>query len=171
MHVLQGGQLVLPQRPVTNHAARPSHPTPTPAATCILFGDGCGAVLVSAAAEGQPCSLLGMSMHSDGNGQKSLNALYGGAGGKHAGEDGSASGRAAYCNISMAGSEVFKFAVRSVPQVRPAPAEASRAPACPAPAVRRCPLAHVQLLARPPGLMPRTPGPASTSWAPALPCR
>ena len=71
---------------------------------------------MSAAAHGQPCSLLGMDMHSDGNGQKSLNALYGGAGGKHS-QDAAASGRAAYCNISMQGQEVFKFAVRSVPQV------------------------------------------------------
>lgn len=88
-----------------------------PAATCILFGDGCGAVVLSAAPEGESCSLLGMSMHSDGKGQKSLNAMYGGSGGKHT-EDGSASGQASYRNISMAGQEVFKFAVRSVPQVR-----------------------------------------------------
>jgi 3-oxoacyl-[acyl-carrier-protein] synthase III len=61
------------------------HTTPSPApvpGTCILFGDGCGAVLVSAAPEGQSCSLLGMDMHSDGNGQKSLNAIYSGSGGK-----------------------------------------------------------------------------------------
>jgi hypothetical protein len=92
-----------------------------PAATCILFGDGCGAVVLSAAPEGESCSLLGMSMHSDGKGQKSLNAMYGGSGGKHT-EDSSASGQASYRNISMAGQEVFKFAVRSVPQVRVLPA-------------------------------------------------
>ena len=50
--------------------------------TCILFGDGCGAVVVSAAPEGAACSLLGMDMHSDGKGQKSLNAMYSGSGGK-----------------------------------------------------------------------------------------
>lgn len=60
---------------------------PTPSAnhyagTCILFGDGCGAVLVSSAPDGTPCSLLGMDMHSDGSGQKSLNAIYSGSGGK-----------------------------------------------------------------------------------------
>lgn len=53
-----------------------------PAGTCILFGDGCGAVLLSAAPDGQPCSLLGVDMHSDGNGQKSLHAMYSGCGGK-----------------------------------------------------------------------------------------
>jgi 3-oxoacyl-[acyl-carrier-protein] synthase-3 len=52
------------------------------AGTCILFGDGCGAVLLSAAPDGQPCSLLGVDMHSDGNGQKSLHAMYSGCGGK-----------------------------------------------------------------------------------------
>ena len=40
------------------------------AATCILFGDGCGAVLLSV--HDGACSLLGSSLHSDGNGQKHL---------------------------------------------------------------------------------------------------
>jgi 3-oxoacyl-[acyl-carrier-protein] synthase III len=52
------------------------------AGTCILFGDGCGAVVVSAAPDGESCSLLGVDMHSDGNGQKSLHAMYSGCGGK-----------------------------------------------------------------------------------------
>lgn len=70
------GSLKAPnQQQPTLHAA--------PAAgTCILFGDGCGAVLLSAAPDGQPCSLLGVDMHSDGNGQKSLHAMYSGCGGK-----------------------------------------------------------------------------------------
>lgn len=42
-----------------------------PAATCILFGDGTGAMVLSAQ-QGQ-CSLLGMDSHSDGAGQKHLN--------------------------------------------------------------------------------------------------
>lgn len=42
--------------------------------TCILFGDGCGAVLLQGV-EGADCGLLGYAMHSDGNGQKSLNAV------------------------------------------------------------------------------------------------
>ncbi len=36
------------------------------AGTCILFGDGCGAVVMTAAPEGEPCCLLGLDMHSDG---------------------------------------------------------------------------------------------------------
>lgn len=60
-----------------------STPASSPhAGTCILFGDGCGAVLLSAAPDGQSCSLLGVDMHSDGNGQKSLHAMYSGCGGK-----------------------------------------------------------------------------------------
>eukprot|EP00879_Flechtneria_rotunda_P015013 GHRR01015688.1.p1 GENE.GHRR01015688.1~~GHRR01015688.1.p1 ORF type:complete len:263 (+),score=59.41 GHRR01015688.1:542-1330(+) len=50
--------------------------------TCILFGDGCGAVVLSAAPDGHSCSLLGVDMHSDGAGQKSLHARYSGCGGK-----------------------------------------------------------------------------------------
>eukprot|EP00775_Hariotina_reticulata_P007776 gene7776-7974_t len=84
--------------------------------TCILFGDGCGAVLVTAAPDGTSCSLLGVDMHSDGNGQKSLHAMYSGCGGKPF-QDGDASNDATYGNIHMAGQEVFKFAVRSVPAV------------------------------------------------------
>ena len=41
------------------------------AATCILFGDGTGAVVMTAQ-QGQ-CSLLGMDSHSDGAGQRHLN--------------------------------------------------------------------------------------------------
>jgi 3-oxoacyl-[acyl-carrier-protein] synthase-3 len=85
--------------------------------TCILFGDGCGAVLVSAAPDGAPCSLLGMDMHSDGSGQKALNAVYSGGGGKPARDGDGGSAHATYSNIAMAGQDVFKFAVRSVPAV------------------------------------------------------
>ncbi len=42
------------------------------AATCILFGDGTGAMVLTAQ-QGQ-CSLLGIDSHSDGGGQKHLNA-------------------------------------------------------------------------------------------------
>ncbi|KAF6262391.1 thiolase-like protein [Scenedesmus sp. NREL 46B-D3] len=84
--------------------------------TCILFGDGCGAVVVTAAPDGESCSLLGVDMHSDGNGQKSLHAMYSGCGGKPF-QDADASRDASYGNVHMAGQDVFKFAVRSVPSV------------------------------------------------------
>lgn len=38
-------------------------------ATCILFGDGCGAVVLRARDDGDgSCGLLGMDMHSGGQG-------------------------------------------------------------------------------------------------------
>jgi 3-oxoacyl-[acyl-carrier-protein] synthase III len=84
--------------------------------TCILFGDGCGAVVLSANSDpSAPCSLLGQDMHSDGNGQKHLNALFAGQGNKP--NSAEASGAGAFCNIGMNGQEVFKFAVRAVPTV------------------------------------------------------
>ena len=103
--------------------------------TCILFGDGCGAVLLTARGEGEASSassspastsssspgndgLLGSSMASDGAGQKHLNALFACDGGKALSRDDAfASGRGAYANIAMNGQEVFKFAVRAVPAV------------------------------------------------------
>ena len=110
--------------------------------TCILFGDGCGAVLLTARGEGEgegggeasssssssssssgastssSDGLLGSSMASDGAGQKHLNALFACDGGKAlSSDDAFASGRGAYANIAMNGQEVFKFAVRAVPAV------------------------------------------------------
>lgn len=84
--------------------------------TCILFGDGCGAVVVSANSDASaPCCFLGQDMHSDGNGQKNLNAFFAGQGNKPGSAEASSAG--AYCNIAMNGQEVFKFAVRAVPMV------------------------------------------------------
>lgn len=85
--------------------------------TCILFGDGAGAVVVSADANASPdqCALRGFKMASDGVGLKHLNAPFACAGGKASGPDPSAMG--AYANIAMNGQEVFKFAVRAVPTV------------------------------------------------------
>lgn len=84
--------------------------------TCILFGDGCGAVVITANDDpSAPCALLGMDMHSDGNGQKHLNAMFSGEGNKPGAADASAAG--SYCNLAMNGQEVFKFAVRAVPTV------------------------------------------------------
>jgi len=84
--------------------------------TCILFGDGAGALLLQAAPAGAPCSVLGFDMNSDGGGNKNLTACApaGAASGKPNGGE-RASEAARFLNISMAGSEVFKFAVRSVP--------------------------------------------------------
>ena len=73
--------------------------------TCILFGDGCGAVVVTSTDD--PCSILGMDMHSDGNGQKSLNCLFNGDGPKVTLETG-ARDPGSYRNVMMNGQEVYK---------------------------------------------------------------
>ncbi|XP_047338857.1 3-oxoacyl-[acyl-carrier-protein] synthase 3 A, chloroplastic-like [Impatiens glandulifera] len=83
--------------------------------TCILFGDAAGAVLV------QSCSsdddgLLSFDLHSDGEGQRNLNASI-----KQTEVDnGSALNfpprQSSYSCIQMNGKEVFRFAVRCVPQ-------------------------------------------------------
>ncbi|PSC74644.1 3-oxoacyl-ACP synthase [Micractinium conductrix] len=82
--------------------------------TCILFGDGCGAVVLRAQ-EGS-CGLLGIDMHSDGNGMRHLNCAFAGEPMKPL-SSGDASKQGAYNNLHMNGQEVFKFAVRAVPTV------------------------------------------------------
>ncbi|KAI3425795.1 hypothetical protein D9Q98_007770 [Chlorella vulgaris] len=83
--------------------------------TCILFGDGCGAVVLSAKEDGS-CGLLGLDMHSDGKGMRHLNCVFAGEGMKPLSE-GQASDEGSYRNVQMNGQEVFKFAVRAVPTV------------------------------------------------------
>ena len=81
-------------------------------ATCILFGDGAGAVVLTAT-DADSCSLKGFDMHSDGSQNHHLIAQYIGESGKPMSEG--ASRTASFCNISMNGQDVFKFAVRTVP--------------------------------------------------------
>jgi len=69
--------------------------------TCILFGDGAGAVVLQAAAKD---NLLGFELRSDGNGNSQLNLNYNPATG-------------GYDPIAMNGQEVYRFAVKSVPEV------------------------------------------------------
>jgi 3-oxoacyl-[acyl-carrier-protein] synthase-3 len=83
--------------------------------TCILFGDGCGALVLTARDDGS-CGLLGIDMHSDGNGMRHLNCAFAGEGLK-ALSNGHASDQGAFRNVHMNGQEVFKFAVRAVPTV------------------------------------------------------
>ncbi|PKU71437.1 3-oxoacyl-[acyl-carrier-protein] synthase 3 A, chloroplastic [Dendrobium catenatum] len=87
--------------------------------TCILFGDAAGAVLVQACSADED-GLLGFDLHSDGHGQRHLNAPT-----KDSETDtilntnGAAvfpPRKATYSCIQMNGKEVFRFAVRCVPQ-------------------------------------------------------
>ncbi|KAM7260071.1 hypothetical protein ACFE04_015812 [Oxalis oulophora] len=88
--------------------------------SCILFGDAAGAVLVQAC-DVEEDGLFSFDLHSDGDGQRHLNASI-----KlneienEAGANGSVldfpPSRASYSCIQMNGKEVFRFAVKSVPQ-------------------------------------------------------
>ncbi len=70
--------------------------------TCILFGDGAGAVVLQASTPEQN-NLLGFEMRSDGKGNDLLNINY--------------LGRSTFDSITMNGQEVYRFAVRQVPEV------------------------------------------------------
>lgn len=88
--------------------------------TCILFGDAAGAVLVQAC-DGEKDGIFGFDMHSDGEGQRHLNATIKTNEADHAlGTNGSVLGfppkTASYSHIQMNGKEVFRFACRVVPQ-------------------------------------------------------
>ncbi|KAJ8632205.1 hypothetical protein MRB53_025541 [Persea americana] len=86
--------------------------------TCILFGDAAGAVLVQAC-DGDEDALLGYDLHSDGDGQKHLNALAKDDRTENLfvsnGVPTSFPRPSSYSCIQMNGKEVFRFAVRCVP--------------------------------------------------------
>ncbi|GFZ16508.1 3-ketoacyl-acyl carrier protein synthase III [Actinidia rufa] len=103
--------------------------------TCILFGDAAGAVVVQVtdlvlfsrtcgaynACDSEEDGLFGFDLHSDGDGQRHLNAaITENEADSALGSNGSVLGfpprRASYSCIQMNGKEVFRFAVRCVPQ-------------------------------------------------------
>ncbi|XP_027342462.1 3-oxoacyl-[acyl-carrier-protein] synthase 3 A, chloroplastic-like [Abrus precatorius] len=88
--------------------------------TCILFGDAAGAVLVQAC-NSEEDGLFGFDLHSDGSGQRHLNAVIKEDESNSAlDSNGSVFGfppkQSSYSCIQMNGKEVFRFAVRCVPQ-------------------------------------------------------
>ncbi|KAL2482915.1 3-oxoacyl-[acyl-carrier-protein] synthase III [Forsythia ovata] len=88
--------------------------------SCILFGDAAGAVLVQAC-DSEEDGLFSFDLHSDGEGQRHLRATITENEADHVlGTNGSAVGfppkNPSYSCIQMNGKEVFRFAVRVVPQ-------------------------------------------------------
>mmetsp|Transcript_19283 Transcript_19283/g.30172 ORF Transcript_19283/g.30172 Transcript_19283/m.30172 type:complete len:406 (+) Transcript_19283:210-1427(+) len=93
--------------------------------SCILFGDGAGAMVLARSDENEGLSgsedgfgILGYAMHSNGKGYKDLNCIYKGEPKKIATpgegtvvEDGS------YDSMGMNGRKVYSFATREVPTV------------------------------------------------------
>ncbi|KAK8941593.1 hypothetical protein KSP40_PGU011691 [Platanthera guangdongensis] len=86
---------------------------------CILFGDAAGAVLVQAC-DADEDGLLGFDLHSDGHGHRHLKATAVDSEAQIISNSNGAAifcpKRASYSCIEMNGKEVFRFAVRCVPQ-------------------------------------------------------
>ncbi|XWS38531.1 hypothetical protein CRYUN_Cryun19dG0139200 [Craigia yunnanensis] len=88
--------------------------------TCILFGDAAGAVLVQAC-DAEEDGLLSFDLHSDGEGGRHLGApMNDNKTNDMLGSNGSVLDfppeRSSYSCVQMNGKEVFRFAVRCVPQ-------------------------------------------------------
>ncbi|CAA7390849.1 unnamed protein product [Spirodela intermedia] len=86
--------------------------------TCILFGDAAGAVLLQACSEKED-GFLGFDLQSDGHGEKHLNAIIVDEGELPADSNDAPDfppRKPSYSCLKMNGKEVFRFAVRCVPQ-------------------------------------------------------
>ena len=76
--------------------------------TCVLFGDGAGAVIVSAS--DQPGGLLGLDMYSDGSGKEGIIFPAGGSACPTTRQTVAEGGHF----VHMAGKEVYKYATRQL---------------------------------------------------------
>lgn len=86
--------------------------------TCILFGDGAGAIVLTATDDEAEAGILGSSAHSNGSGYKELNCGYGGEARKVSTPgEGTVLSSGSYNRLTMNGKEVYKFATREVPTV------------------------------------------------------
>ncbi len=81
--------------------------------TCVLFGDGAGAVVIQACEEGD--RLLGFEIRSDGSQNDCLTLAYQAEVRELA--NGITVGQGTYQAIAMNGQEVYRFAVKRVPEV------------------------------------------------------
>ncbi|MEH2280264.1 MAG: beta-ketoacyl-ACP synthase 3 [Nostoc sp.] len=80
--------------------------------TCVLFGDGAGAVVLQAAKSDR---LLGFALKSDGTQNHYLNLAYAGASQEIL--PGVNITKGTYQPITMNGKEVYRFAVQKVPEI------------------------------------------------------
>jgi 3-oxoacyl-[acyl-carrier-protein] synthase-3 len=80
--------------------------------TCVLFGDGAGAVVMQASEHDR---LLGFELRSDGTQNKYLNLAYETQ--PHLLAESVVVGQGRFHPITMNGQEVYRFAVRKVPEV------------------------------------------------------
>lgn len=82
--------------------------------TCVLFGDGAGAVVMQACAE-EGDRLLGFEIRSDGSQNDCLTLAYQAE--ARGLTDGVTVGQGTYQPIAMNGQEVYRFAIKRVPEV------------------------------------------------------
>jgi 3-oxoacyl-[acyl-carrier-protein] synthase-3 len=86
--------------------------------SCILFGDGAGAVVLTANDEPGNAGILGSSAHSNGLKYDKLMCGYEGSPVKvETPGDGTILSKGSYKRLEMEGKEVYKFATREVPTV------------------------------------------------------
>ncbi|KAL1522657.1 hypothetical protein AB1Y20_017635 [Prymnesium parvum] len=82
--------------------------------TCVLFGDGAGAVVMKASTD-EEAGVLGFEMHSNGEGR--VNLALGYSGPERALGSIAKITEGEYAPITMNGKEVYKFATGRVPEV------------------------------------------------------
>lgn len=82
--------------------------------TCILFGDGAGAVVLESTETEQESGLLGFALHSDGNGYCNLDLKFNSNFVELGNIEKTVVDQGKYGFIKMNGAEVYKFAVNQV---------------------------------------------------------
>lgn len=85
--------------------------------TCILFGDGAGAMVLEATDDVSESGVLGFALHSRGGGYENLKLPYNQEFKSLDNDEGNVVDRGAYGKMYMNGAEVYKFAVSEVPEV------------------------------------------------------
>lgn len=85
--------------------------------TCILFGDGSGAVLLEATDKIEDAGLLGFALHSDGERYSNLQLRWKPKFTELSNTDRSVVDQGDYGKMGMNGPEVYKFAVSEVPDI------------------------------------------------------
>lgn len=84
--------------------------------TCILFGDGAGAMVLEATANEQESGVLGFALHSNGEGYSNLKVAFESKYVEMKNEEKTKIDQGEYQKLTMNGPEVYKFAVREVIQ-------------------------------------------------------
>eukprot|EP01038_Epipyxis_sp_PR26KG_P009188 gene9188-12392_t len=85
--------------------------------TCILFGDGAGAIVMEASNDVNDSGLLGFALHSDGDRYANLKLKYNPNFIELGNNEKSVIDNGSYGKLTMNGAEVYKFAVNEVPEV------------------------------------------------------